>query len=62
MCGHKYYIGFEVQEGEEVMKDCPYGGICSVTCEYYTLWGCTRQVTDGDFLELNLEDTNNAED
>ena len=44
------------------MKDCPYGGICSVTREYYTLWGCTRQVTDGDFVDLNLEDTDNAED
>ena len=45
-----------------MIKDCTYGGICSVTCEYYTLWGCTRQVTDGDFLELNLEDIDNAED
>ena len=44
------------------MKDCPYGGICSVSCEYYTLWGCTRQDIDGDFLELNLGDIEDAED
>lgn len=62
MCGHKHYINFEVWEGEKVMKDCPYGGICSVSCEYYTLWGCTRQDIDGDFLELNLGDIEDAED
>lgn len=45
-----------------MIKDCPYGGICSVTCKYYTLWGCTRQVTDGDFLELRLEENEDAED
>lgn len=44
------------------MHECPYGVICSVSCLYWTLYGCTLNDSTGDFfLNINVED-NDAKD
>ena len=39
------------------MTDCPYGGVCTVTCEYYSIYGCTRNDDNGDWQDINWQDS-----
>lgn len=38
------------------MHECSYGAVCSISCLYWTLHGCTLNDNTGDFLNINVED------
>ncbi len=50
-----------ISKGDATMVDCPYGGVCSVTCEYYSVYGCTRNDAQGDWQDINWLDSDDDE-
>lgn len=47
--------------GRGIMTDCPYGGVCTVTCEYYSVYGCTQNDDNGDWQDINWLDSDDDE-
>ena len=50
-----------ISKGDGTMVDCPYGGVCSVTCEYYSIYGCMGNDTQWDWQDINWLDSDDDE-